>query len=75
MHYGVQSIGCHVLQQQLVKHLLNGCILISKSVCEKSVDWKLLEEKNEEKTPNFGRSYLRNGWSDFLQIWNMDSPT
>ena len=33
------------------------------------------EEKNEEKNPNFGRSYLGNGWSDFLQIWNVDSPT
>ena len=32
-------------------------------------------KKNEEKTPNFGRSYLGNGWSDFLQIWNVDSPT
>ena len=34
-----------------------------------------VEEKNEEKSPNFGRSYLENGWSDFLQIWNVDSPT
>ena len=33
------------------------------------------EEEVEEKKPNFGRSYLGNGWSDFLQIWNMDSPT
>ena len=33
------------------------------------------EEKNEEKNPNFGRSYLGNGWSDFLQIWNVDSST
>ena len=33
------------------------------------------EEENEEKTPNFGRSYLGNGWSDFLQIWYVDSPT
>ena len=31
--------------------------------------------KEEEKNPNFGRSYLGNGWSDFLQIWNVDSPT
>ena len=44
--------------------------------------WRILqsvrkedEEKNEEKKPNFGRSYLGNGWSDFLQIWNVDSPT
>ena len=29
---------------------------------------KEVEEKNEEKSPNFGRSYLGNGWSDFLQI-------
>ena len=33
------------------------------------------EEKNEEKNPCFGRSYLGNGWSEFLQIWNVDSPT
>ena len=33
------------------------------------------EENNQEKTPNFGHSYLGNGWSDFLQIWNVDSPT
>ena len=25
--------------------------------------------------PNFGRSYLGNGWSDFLHIWYVDSPT
>ena len=38
--------------------------------------WRILrsvrneEEKNEEKLKrNFVRSYLRNGWSDFLQIW------
>ena len=23
---------------------------------------------------NLGSSYLGNGWSDFLQIWNIDSP-
>ena len=33
------------------------------------------EEKNEEKKPQFGRSYLGNGLSDFLQIWNVDSPS
>ena len=43
--------------------------------------WRILqsvrkeEEKVEEKNPNFGRSYLGNGWSDFLQIWNVDFPT
>ena len=36
---------------------------------------KEVEEKNEEKNPNFGRLYLRNGWSDFLQILNVHSPT
>ena len=36
---------------------------------------KEVEEKNEEKNPNVGRSYLGNGWSDFLQIGNVDSPT
>ena len=33
------------------------------------------EEKNEEKNQNFGHSYLGNGWSEFFQIWNVDSPT
>ena len=28
-----------------------------------------------KKKPNFGRSYLGNGLSDFLQIWNVDSPS
>ena len=43
--------------------------------------WRILqnvrkeEEKNEEKNPNFGQSYLGNGWSYFLQIWNVGSPT
>ena len=32
-------------------------------------------KKNKTKTPNFGRSYLGNGLSDFLKIWNVDSPT
>ena len=33
------------------------------------------EEKNEEiKTKFFVRSYLGNGWSDFLQIWYVVSP-
>ena len=32
------------------------------------------EEKKRRKNPNFGSLYLRNGWSDFLQIWNVDSP-
>ena len=36
---------------------------------------KEVEEKKKEKNPNFGQSYLRNGLSDFLQIWNVDSPT
>ena len=33
------------------------------------------EKEVEEKTPNVGLSYLGNGWSDFLQLWNVDSPT
>ena len=33
------------------------------------------EKKNEEKKRNFGHSYLGNGLSDFLQIWNVDSPS
>ena len=42
--------------------------------------WRILQSVREvveveEKNPNFGQSYLGNGWSDFLQIWNLDSPT
>ena len=33
------------------------------------------EKKTKKKNPKFGRSYLGNGWSDFLQIWYVDSPT
>ena len=36
---------------------------------------KEVEEKRKKKNPNFGRSYLGNGFSDFLQIWNVDFPT
>ena len=41
--------------------------------------WRILQsvrkEVVEEKNPNFGLSYLGNGGSDFLHIWNVDSPT
>ena len=40
--------------------------------------WRILQsvrKEVEEKNPNFGRSYLGNGWSEFLQIWNVDCPT
>ena len=46
--------------------------------------WRILrsvrneEDEEEEKTKklkrNFVRSYLGNGWSDFLQIWYVDYP-
>ena len=44
--------------------------------------WRILRsvrnEDEEEKTKklkrNFVGSYLGNGWSDFLQIWYVDSP-
>ena len=36
---------------------------------------KCAKRSRRKKTPNFGRLYLGNGWSDFLQIWNVDSPT
>ena len=43
--------------------------------------WRILrsvrneeEEKNEEIKTKFVRSYLGNGWSDFLQIWYVNSP-
>ena len=40
--------------------------------------WRILQsvrKEVEEKNLNFGRSYLENGWSEVLQIWNVDSPT
>ena len=33
------------------------------------------EKKTKKKKRNFGRSYLGNGLSDFLKIWNVDSPS
>ena len=41
--------------------------------------WQILQSvQNEEKAKklkrNYVRSYLRNGWSDFLQMWYVDSP-
>ena len=33
------------------------------------------EKKTKKKKPNFGRSYLGNGLSDFLQIRNVVSPS
>ena len=38
-----------------------------------SVRKEEVEEETKKKNPDFGRSYLGNGWSDFLQIWNVDS--
>ena len=71
-----------------MKHLLKVCTLSSKNMCEKLVGWKSLviaifasvrkdeeeEKKTKKKKPTFGSSYLGNGWSDFLQIWHVDSP-
>ena len=45
--------------------------------------WRILpsvrnEDEEEKKTKklkrNFVRSYLGNGWTDFLQIWYVDFP-
>ena len=33
------------------------------------------EKKTKKKNSNFGHLYLGNGWSDVLQIWNVDFPT
>ena len=48
---------------------------ILQSVRKEVVEEEKNEEKKKKKKPNFGRSYLGNGWSDFLQIWNVNSPT
>ena len=44
------------------------CFMADFAKCAKS------RRKTKRKKPNFGRSYL-GSWSDFLQIWNADSPT
>ena len=33
------------------------------------------EKKTKKLKRNFVRSYLGNGWSDFLPIWCVDSPS
>ena len=41
----------------------------------RSVRNEVEEEKKMKKLKrSFVRSYLGNGWSDFLQIWCVDSP-
>ena len=40
----------------------------------KCVKTRRRKKKYEEKNRNSGSLYLGNGWSDFLQIWNVDSP-
>ena len=50
------------------------CVLYQfLQVCKKTKKNK--KEKKRRKKRNFGRSYLENGFSDFLQIWNVDSPS
>ena len=41
----------------------------------RSVRNEEVEEKTKKLKRNFVRSYLGNGWSDFLQIWCVDSPS
>ena len=36
---------------------------------------KCAKRRRRKKKRNFGRSYLGNGLSDFLQMWNVDSPS
>ena len=40
----------------------------------KEVEERKKIKRNKEKKRNFYCSYLGNGWSDFLQIWYVDSP-
>ena len=44
----------------------NSCFMANFAKCAK---------RRTEKKRNFGRSYLGNGWSDFLHILYVDSPT
>ena len=61
------SFLCAKFQGDQSMHL---CFIVILQACEKH------EEKEEhlDKNRNFGSLYLRNGWSDFLQILNVDSP-
>jgi len=34
----------------------------------------IIKKKNEEILTNFADSYLKNGSSDFIQIWNVTFP-
>ena len=43
-------------------------------VCEMKKMKKKKKKKMKKLKRNFVRSYLGNGWSDFLQVWYVDSP-
>ena len=49
----------------------HSCFMADFAKCAK----RSRRRKKRRKNPYFGRSYLGNGWSDFLQIWTVDSPT
>ena len=40
----------------------------------RSVRNEEVEEETKKLKRNFVRSYLGNSWSDFLQMWYVDSP-
>ena len=50
-------------------------IAIFASVRKDEEEEEKKKKKTKKKKRNFGRSYLGNGLSDFLQIWNVDSPS
>ena len=43
-------------------------------ICEVCEMKKMKKKKTKKLKRNVVRSYLGNGWSDFLQIWYVDSP-
>ena len=62
-----------MLEQQLVKHLLKGCNLISKHICEKSVGWKSLTRGHDYKlTVPFTRidPYKFSFFPATIALWN-----
>ena len=77
------SMNVHWIPNKLGTEIcLNDSVKYTKFQLDRSMHLRFMaafvkcakRSRNRRKNPKFGRSYLRNGWSDFLQNWNVDSP-